>query len=158
MHTKRILAIIISTTLLLAGTAVVTWAQLAGDDPELSKLQGTWVLASGIKDGKKVNDNHLKQSYLTITADRIELLTPHQHKGPIRSHIIKLDTSKKPHQIQWVRTMGPNAGKVMTAIYEFEGPTVAKFALDPTGKTVPTSFSSKKGSKHIVHVWSLKKK
>ena len=127
-------------------------------DAELQKFQGTWVLISAEMNGKKVHDTQVKQSRITFAGDKVEVITPHQHKEKIIASIKKLDLTKNPKEMHWVRTAGPNAGTTMIAIYEFEGPEQYKICFDPASSDVPKKFGTKEGSGHIWHTWKRLKK
>ena len=126
-------------------------------DSELQKFQGTWVMASAEMDGKKVHDAHVKKSRITFAGDKVELMTPHQHKVTILATVVKLDPMKNPREMHWVRTSGPNAGKTVIAIYAFEGPDQYKICFDPAGAATPETFNTKTGSGHIWHTWKRAK-
>lgn len=132
-------------------------AQGQGTDAELQRFQGTWVMVSAEMDGKKVHDAHVQQSKITFVGDKVELIDPKQHKETIVASISKLDTTKNPKEIQWIRTVGPNAGTTMTAIYEFEGPDRYKICFDPSSVDIPKEFGTKAGSGHIWHTWKRAK-
>ena len=132
-------------------------AQQQSVDAELQKFQGTWVMISAEMDGKKVHDTHVKQSRITFVGDKVEVITPHQHRDTIIASVVKLDLTKNPKEMHWVRTAGPNAGKTTIAIYEFEGPDQYKICFDPAGGAVPKEFGTKEGSGHIWHTWKRAK-
>jgi uncharacterized protein (TIGR03067 family) len=134
-------------------TVAAAWAQGQSVDAELQKFQGTWVMISAEMDGKKVHDTHVKQSKITFVGEKVEIITPHQHKEKIVATVAKLDLTKNPKEMHWVRTVGPNAGTTTIAIYEFEGPDQYKISFDPAGKDVPKKFGTKEGSGHIWHTW-----
>jgi len=122
-------------------------------DAEMQRFQGAWALISAEIDGKKVEDAHLKKSGMTLVGNKIELTTPHQSQDMIVASITKLDLTKNPKEIHWVRTAGPNAGTTLKAIYEFEGPDQYKICFDPAGLTVPKKFATKAGTGYILHTW-----
>lgn len=123
------------------------------DASELKKFQGTWKLVSAEMDGKKVNEKQLKESMIIHTGEQAKLFTPHQHKDTIISNIVKLDPSKEPHEMQWVRVNGPNKGKQMTAIYRFDNPDQLQISFDPAMISTPKKFGTEAGSGHIWHTW-----
>jgi uncharacterized protein (TIGR03067 family) len=120
---------------------------------ELKKFQGTWVMISAEMDGRKVEDTHVKLSRITVVGDRVELIAPHQHKDTIFATIVKMDETKNPKEMQWVRSSGPNAGTTMVAIYDFEDPDKYKICFDPAGLAAPKKFGTKAGSGHIWQTW-----
>jgi uncharacterized protein (TIGR03067 family) len=136
-----------------AGTIPAAQAQQRKLDPELQRFQGTWVMTSAEMDGKQLHDAHVKRSRITFVGDKVELIAPHQHKDTIVASVVRLDLTKNPKEMHWVRTTGPNAGKSMSAIYEFEGPDQYRICFDPAGLAVPKEFGTKAGSGHIRHTW-----
>src|SRR5262245_29934184 len=106
---------------LLVGVAVLLVAADAKDDEvkkELKKFEGNWVLVSGEQDGEKIADEHVKKSKITWKDKDVVAETPHQSKDPIKGSIT-IDPNKKPKEMDWVRSAGPEAGKTFHAIYEF---------------------------------------
>jgi uncharacterized protein (TIGR03067 family) len=158
MRSKIFFAIVALMSLVwLPGTIPAAQAQQQSVEPELQKFQGTWVMISAEMDGKKVNAAHVKRSRIKFAGDKVELITPHQHKDTIVASVVKLDVTKKPRQMHWVRTTGPNAGTTVIAIYEFEGPDKYKICFDPAGLAVPKKFGTRAGSGHIWHTWKRAK-
>lgn len=157
MKAQRIISIVMAAVFSLICSSYSLFAaepaQSGIDSAELKKFQGTWMMVAAEMDGKKVHDKHVKQSKLSFTGTTVELLTPHQHKDKIKSTVTRLDATKKPGEMQWVRSSGPQAGKTMTAIYEFEGPDQYKVSFDPTMKETPKKFGTKAGSGHLWHTW-----
>jgi len=146
----------LGTLMLLLGAG---GAVMAADPPEdevkaeLQKFQGTWVLVAGEMDGKKVAEEHVKASKITFDGNKVMVDTPHQSHETIVATIMKLDPTKTPKEMHWLRTTGPNAGTTMIAIYEFEGADQYKIRFDPVGKTVPKEFGPTEGTGHIWHTW-----
>ena len=134
-------------------TFAVAPAQAESYDAELQKFQGTWVMVAAEMDGKAVADAHVEQSKITFVGDKVELLTPHQHKDVIVATVMKLDTAKNPREMHWLRANGPKAGTTVVSIYEFEGADQYKISFDPAGVTVPKNFDTEIGSGHIWHTW-----
>jgi uncharacterized protein (TIGR03067 family) len=149
----KISVIAIVMSLLWSAGAMAGPLQGQSANDELQKFQGTWKLISGEMDGKKVNDADVKHSRITYVGNEVELVTPHQYKDKIVASITKLDLTKNPKEMHWVRTAGPKAGTTMIAIYEFEGPDQYMICFDPAGLTVPKKFGTKAGSGHIWHTW-----
>lgn len=162
MNAQRIIGIVVAAVFsLICSSYNLSAAEPvkdAIDRVELQKFQGTWMMVAAEMDGKKVHDKHVKKSRISFTGTTVELLTPHQHKEKIKSTMVRLDASKTPAEMQWVRDAGPNTGKTMTAIYEFEGPDQYKVSFDQTMKETPQKFGTKAGSGHIWHTWKRVKK
>jgi uncharacterized protein (TIGR03067 family) len=152
---RSTICVIVTVMLLVwsVGTMAAPPAPGQSAEAELQKFQGTWALVSAEMDGKKVNDVDVKKGRITFVGNKVELITPHQHKDKIVASIAKLDLTKNPKEMTWVRTAGPNAGTTMIAIYEFEGPDQYKICFDPAGLAAPKKFGTKAGSGHIWHTW-----
>ncbi len=158
MNWKNLVAGAAITSIMATFSYAADPAKSAIDSAELQKFQGTWEMVTAEMDGKKVGDAHVKQSRITFVGNKVEVTTPHQHKEKIVATMTKLDPSKKPGETQWVRSTGPNKGKTMTAIYEFEGPDQYKISFDSKVKETPKNFGTKAGSGHIWHTWKRVKK
>lgn len=133
--------------------AFVFPASAAEVAPQIDKFQGTWVLVSGERDGKKISDDHVKNSKITYKGNQGELSSPHQHDEAILFEIVKIDPEKSPKEFHLVRKSGPSAGKTIVGIYEFDGNDQFKFAFDPSAVTTPKDFFSKEGTGFISHTW-----
>ncbi|MCX5873140.1 MAG: TIGR03067 domain-containing protein [Deltaproteobacteria bacterium] len=122
-------------------------------DKELNKLQGTWVMVSGEWDGKKVADEHVSRSKLIYEGNQGKLTAPHQSKETIAFDIVKIDPTKNPKEMHIIRKNGPNAGKTIIGIYEFDGNDQFKFAFDTTVVTTLKEFATKEGTGYIRQTW-----
>lgn len=144
---------------LLCSIASLPAAEVGGSEAEkeLQKLQGTWVMVSGELDGKNAADEHVTRSKVVYEGQKGLLVVPNQHHEPIVFEIVKLDTTKSPKEMHFIRRSGPNAGKTIIAIYEFEGDHQYKFAFDPTGSTPLKEFATKEGTGHIRNTWKRAK-
>jgi uncharacterized protein (TIGR03067 family) len=137
-----------------AGLLVVT-AHAKDDDnaKELKKLEGTWTLASGEDDGKKLSDDAIKNSKLTIEGEKHTVkVGDNTYKG---TH--KVDATKKPKTMDITDTDGPFKDKTVLAIYEVDGDTF-KICYAAPGKDRPKEFSAKEGTGYHSHVWKREKK
>ena len=141
--------------LLLWSVGPLFAAGLQGADAqkELQKFQGAWVMASGEMDGKKAADEHVKGSKVIYEGNKIQIVVPNQAGETIIADIVKIDPTKNPREMHFVRRNGPNAGKTLIGIYEFEGNDQYKFAFDPAGKTKLKEFDTKKGTGHVRNTW-----
>jgi len=122
-------------------------------DKELNKFQGDWILVYGEQDGTKLAPEEVSKNKITYKGKQGQLSSPHQTKETILFDIVNIDPTKNPKEFTLVRKTGPNAGKTIKAIYEFDGNDMFKFAFDPTGATTPKDFTTKKGSGYIQHTW-----
>jgi uncharacterized protein (TIGR03067 family) len=135
--------------------ALVTAFLVAADDPkdDLKKLEGTWTLTSGEKDGKNEAEKTIKTAKLVIKGDQHDVkIGDDTFKG---TH--KIDPSKKPKAIDATDTDGPFKGKTVHGIYEVDGDTF-KVCFAKPGDDRPKEFSTKSGTGHILHVWKKDKK
>lgn len=147
--------IIAAVLLLLGATSLPFAAEVGGDDAknELKKLQGTWTMVSGEMDGKKAADDHVSKSKIIYEGNKIQIMVPNQTPETMVAEIVKIDPTKNPKEMHFIRKNGPNAGKTLIGIYEFEGDGQYKFALDPAGATTLKEFVTKEGTGHIRNTW-----
>ena len=107
----KILVIAAALLLCFAVSAFAEGPQGEEAKKELQKLQGTWVMVAGEWDGKKVADEDAAKSRITYEGNKITVVTPHQNKEPIVAELVKIDTTKSPKEMHFVRKNGPSAGK-----------------------------------------------
>jgi uncharacterized protein (TIGR03067 family) len=119
---------------------------------ELNTFQGTWVLVSAERDGKKAAD---EKAIKLIIADTKYSLT--QESSAVIGHrgTFLLDPAKKPKATDVSVTEGPDKGKTFLGIYELSSDDY-KVCFAPAGKERPTEFSSKPGN--LLQVWKREKK
>jgi uncharacterized protein (TIGR03067 family) len=135
------------------------WAHLAPQaqgqtaDAELQKLQGTWVMVSGELDGKEAADEDVSRSKIIYEGNKLQIVDPKQTSETIIAEIVMIDPTKTPKEMHFIRKNGPNAGKVLIGIYEFEGDDQYRFALDPTGAMTLKEFVTKEETGHVRNTW-----
>lgn len=135
---------------------------IAADGPQddavkkdLEKLQGTWVLVSAERDGKKLSEEEVKKTKITIKNDTF-VFPDASGIGTSQKGIIKLFPSKTP---KWMDSKATNdKAKEVTSlgIYEFTSDGY-KVCFAPPGKDRPKEFTSTPGSGHIHQVWKRQK-
>ena len=137
---------IAAAILLLGSIGSPFAAEVGGEDAkkELQKLQGTWVMVSGELGGKKAVDDHVSRSKIVYEGDKIQITVPNQTPETIIAEIVKIDPTKNPKEMHFIRKNGPNAGKTLIGIYEFEGDGQYKFAFDPDRSRDPQGIRSPK--------------
>lgn len=152
---SRNIALIAVGLLLLCPIGAALGADIGGEDAkkELEKFQGTWVMVSGEMDGKKAADEHVKQSKISYEGNKIEIVVPNQTGETIIADIVKIDPTKTPKEMHFVRKNGPNAGKTLIGIYEFDGDGQYRFAFDPSGNVTLKEFVTKEGTGHVRNMW-----
>jgi uncharacterized protein (TIGR03067 family) len=124
---------------------------------EFKRLEGTWVMVSGQRDGEKIADEHAKNRRITWKGREVVVVTPHQSKEAIRG-TVTVDPTKRPREMDWVRSAGPDAGRAHHAIYEFLGEDEYRVCFAPPGKGRPRDFKAEAGSGHTLHVWKRARK
>jgi uncharacterized protein (TIGR03067 family) len=144
-------------TVSAAGFPLDAYSQGADHEKEMGKFQGAWVMVSGEHDGKQLADDHISRSKITYEGSKGTLVVPQQHHETIIFDIVKLDPAANPKQFHFIRRNGPNAGKTVIGIYEFDGDDLYQFAFDPTGTATLKEFSIKEGTGHIRHSWKRAK-
>jgi uncharacterized protein (TIGR03067 family) len=128
----------------------------ASPKKELKKLQGTWILVSAERDGKKLAEDVVKKTKITFKSDTF-VFPDASGIGTSQKGIIKVDPSKTP---KWMDTKATNdaaKGELSLCIYEIAGDDY-KVCFAPPGKDRPKEFSSKPASGHILQVWKREKK
>src|SRR5262245_34697423 len=137
------------TIMVLLVLALAAPVALGDDDKaekEKKKFAGTWALASGEVDGKAVADEHVKRGRITIDGEKRTLTAPHLSKDPYTNKVKRLDPSKKPAEMDWLRESGPGSGTTMLAIYEWVDDDTYRICYDPSGKARPKEFKAPTGS------------
>jgi uncharacterized protein (TIGR03067 family) len=122
----------------------------AGEDAArqgIEPLQGTWKFISVQAEGTDIGQDKIKDAGVVIDGDKFVLIPD----KPRQSGTIRVTTDKKPKEIDFVFTEGPDKGKAALAIYEREGQTW-KICIAPVGKERPTEFVSKAGTGHVLEV------
>lgn len=137
---------------------------LAADEPkdeaskkDLQQLQGTWLLVSAERDGKKVSEDDVKNVTLVVSGNKFKFLKGAE-VGTASEGTFKVDATKKPKTTESTADAGPDKGKKFLGIYEIESADLHKVCFAPPGKDRPTEFASKAGSGNILQVWKREKK
>jgi len=139
--------------LILSITLLAADAPKDAPDTDLKKLEGTWVLASGVNDGKKLSGKSLKGARLVFKGD----MHTAEVGGETYKGTHKLDSSKKPKTIDITDTEGPFKDKTVLGIYELTTDEF-KICYAPPGKARPKNFSAKAGTGYHSHVWKRETK
>ena len=142
----------ILAVLVIGILAAVTVRAADSDKKELDKLTGTWTAVSIEHDGKKASEEDAKKVKLTVKGEHYTLQTRDQ----MIEGTHKLDATKKPKQIDAMRTKGPDAGQTLKGIYELDGDTF-KACFAPAGKDRPTEFATKEGDDYRLMTFKWEK-
>jgi|ERR1700721_1807375 uncharacterized protein (TIGR03067 family) len=145
---------------------LATGALMATDNPakeetaksDLDKLQGTWLTVSLVNDGKTVVDEKTppKEGPMTKVAYEGTKWMIKVGDKTVFTGIFKIDSAKKPKEIDFMEESDKKGEKTKLGIYEIDGDKI-KFCLAPPGKPRPTEFTSKEGSGHSLGVMRREK-
>jgi uncharacterized protein (TIGR03067 family) len=134
------------------GLLAAAWLRAGDAGKELERFTGTWVAVSVERDGTKLPDAEAKKFQLTVKGEKYTFRTGDE----VVEGTHKLDPTKKPKQIDAVRSKGPKAGEVIKGIYELDGETF-RVCFAAAGKDRPTAFSSKDSGGHRLMVFHRQK-
>jgi len=114
------------------------------DEPskEKKKLEGTWAAISLVDNGRSESADDLKGFKLTIKGDKYIYAIGERMFGAR----YKIETTKKPKEMNIRFEEGPQKGKTMLAIYSLEGDELKICG----GDRRPAEFSSKPKSEVIL--------
>jgi uncharacterized protein (TIGR03067 family) len=141
--------------LLIIATAGLLCAADAKDDAvkkDMEKLQGRWLMVSSMRDGMAMPAEIVKTYSRIVKGNDYTVVAESEENLRVIKGTIKLDPTKKPKAIDATRTEGPDKGKPMLGIYEFDGDK-QKVCFAPVGKERPTEFVSKPGTEHVLTIW-----
>ena len=144
-------------TLLAAATVatlLVPSAVTADENADLKTLQGDWNLKSALRGGKKPPEN-VKIKKLKIKDSKFTIVIEQNGNERAQPTNVKLNTAKKPKQIDFFR----NAGKVDShGIYKIEGKTLTICFSNSRSDERPKKFESKEGTRVYLLVFERAKK
>ena len=142
-----------TATVLLMGAFLLVHA--GEEKTDLDRMQGAWLVESLVEEGKAVPA--AEREILEITIDKDTYTCTEKGKGVVAKYKIKVDSSKKPKEIDFTPLIGDDKDKkqVELAIYMFEKDQI-KICIDEKGKGRPTAFEGKETE--VCSVIVLKKK
>ena len=132
-----------------AGLLVVTSVVLAEDDRKESKLDGTYTVVSGQRDGKEIPKSHFEKSVIVFEGNKV--YGHDKDKKEFFGATYKIDVASKPWKISMEST-SPKKGQMAEGVIEVQGDTIRLAYALPGGKT-PTTFAA--GEKQ--HLFTLKR-
>ena len=147
-HTLLVLTVTWATTTIL--TAADSMDQLIEKDYE--RLSGTWILTSGVVDGRPVAEEVRNKTKLVTMRDKFTLSTGAQ-TGTSEDGTFTIDPTKSPKTVDSVQGSGPDKGKTLLGVYEIIDDNHKRACWAPAGKPRPTDFTSTPGSGYILQVW-----
>lgn len=134
-------------TLTFGFLAVTATADDKAAQADKEKLQGTWALVAGKRDGKEMPEERVKAVQLVIAGDKFTV----KNKDRERTFTLKLYPDKKPKAIDVDMD-----GTVGEGIYELDGDNL-KLIHGEAGDPRPTEFVSKEGSKRTLMIFKRAK-
>jgi uncharacterized protein (TIGR03067 family) len=137
---------------------IATWSITAGGPgdaakDEHTKLDGTWVVESVVRDPRERNPDEGKGIRCIIKGEKVVAKLPGDDK-PAGALAIKIDAAKTPKTMD-LRPEGER-GKIL-AIYELKGDTL-RVCWSPLGKERPSEFASNAGSGHTLVILKREKR
>jgi uncharacterized protein (TIGR03067 family) len=101
-------------------------------------LQGTWRMASVMRNGEEVSADFLREGRLVVKGEQYSVTVNQQ--TAVATY--KLDSSKNPKHIDFTYTEGPQAGETVKGIYEVEGDTYKMCRGLTSEAERPTKFAA----------------
>src|SRR5438105_10808191 len=136
MSKHAMVTLMLGSWLVLAAYPTSADEKRADAERELKKLEGTWVMVSGERDGKVLAADVVKKARLVIQGNR--------HTVKVGEDTIvgthKLDPSKTPKNIDATDTEGPFKGQTTKGIYEVTDDTF-RVCFAPPDKERPKEFT-----------------
>ena len=148
-----VILVLINVYLLIAGNFSTRAAEKDAAAKDLEKLQGEWVMLSGLADGGAVPEDMLRTSSRVCKGNETSVTIGSQL---IMRAKFTIDPSKTPKNIDYDVLEGPAKGGKMLGINELEGSTV-KFCFGAPGAERPSKFESQLGQRRTFSVWERKK-
>ena len=113
-------------------------------EPELERLQGQWIQIAFEENGiPDPADTHgAPGAVMTVTGRRFHVAVPGAEA--LVEGSFKLDPAHYPKHIDWIDSIGDDAGKTIPAIYELKGDSFKFAAADP-GMSRPDGFAGGHG-------------
>ena len=119
---------------------------------DYERLTGTFILVSGVVDGKEVPEDVRKKTILVTDHDKFTVSTGDE-AGTSARGTFKIDPTKTPKTADSLQETGADKGKTVLGIYEIIDDNHKRACWAPPGKPRPTEFVSKPGSSHILQLW-----
>lgn len=113
-------------------------------------LQGTWIPVSAEEGGKKVPEEEIKEAKnFEFSGDKVTFPI----KGESKEFVYKLDSTKKPKQIDFFFSKT----EIAEGIYELDGDKLTLCITKPDHGERPTKFDSTEGRERVLIVLKRKK-
>ena len=110
---------------------------------DLARLQGRWRQVAGEADGvQNIADEYGLVGALVTTFAGTHFVVHHDDGRVVLEGDFAIDESAK--SIDWIDSIGPDAGKLLPAIYRLDGDDFVFVATD-VGQPRPREFSTQRG-------------
>jgi len=109
---------------------------------EIDRLQGAWEIVSLEVEGATMGESAFRGSRIVVQGNKFTSVS----MGATYKGTMKIDAGKEPKALDLLFEEGPEKGNRSLAIYELDGETW-KICLTLSGKTRPTAFATKPGSR-----------
>src|SRR5687767_10201773 len=123
---------------LLPIVVAINWVAADDKKESIPKLDGTYTIVSGEKDGQAIPEERIKGSVITFKGDRIT--GTDKDKKEFFAATFQVDTSVKPYKIMMTST-APNKDEQAAGIIEVDGDSIRLCYALPGGQ-VPTEFKT----------------
>lgn len=128
----------------VVGLIVGTDEKKDDNKKDLDHLKGNWTIVSMERDGK--NNEDAVGGKFRFDGENVHVqIKDMEHKATF-----KLNTGKKPKQIDVTPTNGPEKDKVLEGIYELAKDELKICIGNDSGAARPKEFESKEGSFHLL--------
>jgi uncharacterized protein (TIGR03067 family) len=128
------------TVLCCLAALYIQASQDQAEKTDKEQLQGTWIMVSVEKDGKKVETPADKQTLMTFTGDKATFKSEKRNDDGT----FKIDAAKKPKEIDLINPKADNKEmETIRAIYELTGDTLRMAFPAKREAARPASFDAK---------------
>jgi len=122
-----------------------------GNTAELARIQGTWTMVSGQRDGQPMPRSYLAGARRIAQGDETTVLI---NGAAFLNARMSVDPSKKPKTIDYLLTSGANKNNTQLGIYELSGDRLTLCFAQPNQER-PADFTAPAGSGRTLSVWKL---
>ncbi|MES1245977.1 MAG: TIGR03067 domain-containing protein [Acidobacteriota bacterium] len=125
---------------------------LAAPAKDRDSLDGTWLPVTAELSGRTFPDEVRKAIQLVIEGGRYTVTTGNQ----VDQGTVKTNPSATPKEIDITGTSGPNQGRTIPAIYDWDGDRL-RVCYDLSGESRPTEFKTAEGTLLFLVTYERKK-
>ncbi|HUR55055.1 MAG TPA: TIGR03067 domain-containing protein [Gemmataceae bacterium] len=134
---RRFLAVV---ALAFGLTAAADEKDVKDPKAELELFTGTWQAVSYVRDGKELPVAEAEKVRLVVAGEKYTLTDG----GEAIEGTHKVDPTKKPKEIDAVRTKGPHKGEALKGVYQLSADSFL-VSFSAPGKDRPATLDSKGG-------------